>query len=108
MKADLIVFDTTLRDGEQSPGVTLTADEKVEIAKQLSKLGVDVCEAGFPVASEGDFKAVERIAKEVGLLMVGRKEKKKSKPMVSLHSMFVILKLEERGVQMGLGYGSDK
>jgi 2-isopropylmalate synthase len=79
-KQDLIVFDTTLRDGEQSPGVTLTADEKVEIAKQLSKLGVDVCEAGFPIASEGDFKAVERIAKEVGHLLVGRKNK--SKPMV--------------------------
>lgn len=78
-KADLIIFDTTLRDGEQSPGVTLTADEKVEIAKQLSKLGVDICEAGFPIASEGDFKAVERIAKEVGNLTAGRKDKK---PMV--------------------------
>ncbi|KAJ3023166.1 hypothetical protein HKX48_004107 [Thoreauomyces humboldtii] len=71
-KEKLIVFDTTLRDGEQSPGVTLTASEKVEIAKQLSRLGVDVCEAGFPIASEGDFDAVERIAKEVGHLTVGR------------------------------------
>jgi 2-isopropylmalate synthase len=74
MKSKLIVFDTTLRDGEQSPGVTLTVDEKVEIAKQLSRLGVDVCEAGFPIASPGDFKAVERIAKEVGPLTIGRKE----------------------------------
>jgi 2-isopropylmalate synthase len=73
----LIIFDTTLRDGEQSPGVTLNSDEKVAIAKQLSRLGVDVCEAGFPIASEGDFKAVERIAKEVGPLLVNRK-----KPMV--------------------------
>jgi 2-isopropylmalate synthase len=70
----LIVFDTTLRDGEQSPGVTLTVDEKVAIAKQLSRLGVDICEAGFPIASPGDFLAVERIAKEVGPLTVGRKE----------------------------------
>ncbi|TPX55294.1 2-isopropylmalate synthase [Powellomyces hirtus] len=78
-KDKLIIFDTTLRDGEQSPGVTLTASEKVEIAKQLSRLGVDVCEAGFPIASEGDFEAVERIAKEVGHLMSGRKG---GKPMV--------------------------
>lgn len=55
-KSPLIIFDTTLRDGEQSPGVTLTCDEKVEIAKSLSKLGVSVCEAGFPVASYPFFK----------------------------------------------------
>lgn len=60
------IFDTTLRDGEQSPGATLTAEEKMVIAKQLAKLGVDVIEAGFPIASEGDFKAVESIAKVVG------------------------------------------
>ncbi|KAF9987786.1 hypothetical protein BGZ65_001900 [Modicella reniformis] len=71
-KDKLIIFDTTLRDGEQSPGVTLTIHEKIEIAKQLSRLGVDVLEAGFPVASQGDFDAVERIAIEVGPLMVGR------------------------------------
>ncbi|KAG0009266.1 hypothetical protein BGZ80_002564, partial [Entomortierella chlamydospora] len=67
-KDKLIIFDTTLRDGEQSPGVTLTVNEKIEIAKQLSRLGVDVLEAGFPVASQGDFDAVERIATEVGPL----------------------------------------
>ncbi|KAI9106319.1 2-isopropylmalate synthase [Phlyctochytrium arcticum] len=72
-KDKLIIFDTTLRDGEQSPGVTLTASEKVEIAKQLSRLGVDVCEAGFPIASQGDYEAVERIAKEVGPLSAGRR-----------------------------------
>ncbi|KAG0354088.1 hypothetical protein BGZ54_001855 [Gamsiella multidivaricata] len=71
-KEKLIIFDTTLRDGEQSPGVTLTVNEKIEIAKQLSRLGVDVLEAGFPVASQGDFDAVQRIANEVGHLMVGR------------------------------------
>jgi len=58
------VFDTTLRDGEQTPGVTLTAEDKFEIAKALSSLGVDFIEAGFPVSSEGEFKAVKHIAEE--------------------------------------------
>ena len=72
-KNRLIFFDTTLRDGEQSPGATLNINEKVEIAKQLSALGVDVCEAGFPIASNGDFEAVKRIAQEVGPLLDNRK-----------------------------------
>lgn len=59
------VFDTTLRDGEQSPGIALQPDQKVEIAQQLAKLQVDVIEAGFPVSSPGDFAAVQRIAREV-------------------------------------------
>ena len=62
----VIVFDTTLRDGEQSPGATLSSAEKLEIARQLSRLGVDVIEAGFPAASPDDLKAVQRIAREVG------------------------------------------
>lgn len=65
-KDRLIIFDTTLRDGEQSPGATLTMSEKVQIAKQLSLMGVDVCEAGFPIASPGDFEAVKKIAQEIG------------------------------------------
>ena len=60
------IFDTTLRDGEQSPGATLTSKEKLDIARQLAKLGVDVIEAGFPVASPDDFEAVRTIAMEVG------------------------------------------
>ncbi|MFP3283280.1 MAG: 2-isopropylmalate synthase [Nitrososphaeria archaeon] len=56
------IFDTTLRDGEQTPGVALTPDEKVEIAKQLDKLGVDAIEAGFPASSEGEFEGARRIA----------------------------------------------
>ena len=56
------IFDTTLRDGEQSPGATLNTPEKVEIARQLARLGVDVIEAGFPIASQGDFEAVRAIA----------------------------------------------
>jgi 2-isopropylmalate synthase len=59
------IFDTTLRDGEQSPGISLDAGEKLEIAEQLARLGVDVIEAGFPVASEGDFEAVRAIARSV-------------------------------------------
>jgi 2-isopropylmalate synthase len=59
------IFDTTLRDGEQSPGISLNAGEKVEIATQLARLGVDVIEAGFPIASPGDFEAVEAIARTV-------------------------------------------
>ena len=59
------IFDTTLRDGEQSPGISLNTAEKVEIAQQLARLGVDVIEAGFPITSPGDFEAVEAIAREV-------------------------------------------
>jgi 2-isopropylmalate synthase len=59
------IFDTTLRDGEQSPGISLDVGEKLEIAEQLARLGVDVIEAGFPIASQGDFEAVEAIAKAV-------------------------------------------
>ena len=57
------IFDTTLRDGEQSPGASMNIDEKLRIAAQLEKLNVDVIEAGFPIASEGDFEAVKRVAK---------------------------------------------
>jgi len=59
------IFDTTLRDGEQSPGISLNASEKLEIAQQLARLGVDVIEAGFPIASPGDFAAVQAIARQV-------------------------------------------
>ena len=59
------IFDTTLRDGEQSPGISLNTQEKVEIASQLARLGVDVIEAGFPITSPGDFEAVEAIARSV-------------------------------------------
>jgi 2-isopropylmalate synthase len=61
----LTIFDTTLRDGEQSPGISLDVGEKLEIAEQLARLGVDYIEAGFPVASQGDFEAVQAIARTV-------------------------------------------
>jgi len=61
----IFIFDTTLRDGEQSPGAAMTPEEKLRMARQLEMLGVDVIEAGFPVASAGEFKAVRRIAREI-------------------------------------------
>src|SRR5262245_66035472 len=59
------IFDTTLRDGEQSPGASMNVEEKVMVAKQLARLGVDIIEAGFAYSSPGDFEAVRRIAQEV-------------------------------------------
>ena len=61
----ITVFDTTLRDGEQSPGCSMNVQEKVRLAQQLDRLGVDVIEAGFPIASDGDFEAVQRIAASI-------------------------------------------
>jgi 2-isopropylmalate synthase len=67
-KNRVIIFDTTLRDGEQSPGCSMNLREKLEVARQLHRLRVDVIEAGFPVSSPGDFESVHRIAEEVGTL----------------------------------------
>ena len=71
-KKTIIILDTTLRDGEQSPGATLNCNEKLVIARQLFTLGVDICEAGFPVASQGDFDAVKKIADTVGITDIER------------------------------------
>ncbi|MBW1759523.1 MAG: 2-isopropylmalate synthase, partial [Deltaproteobacteria bacterium] len=65
MSEKIIIFDTTLRDGEQSPGASMNTAEKLRLATQLEKLGVDVIEAGFPAASQGDFDAVFQVAKQV-------------------------------------------
>ena len=70
MKDRVIIFDTTLRDGEQSPGASMNEAEKLRLAMQLEKLGADVLEAGFPAASEGDFKAVRLIAEKIRNLQV--------------------------------------
>src|SRR5262245_59121706 len=59
------VFETSLRDGEQAPGFSMTAPEKVRLARQLDRLGVDSIEAGFPIASEGDFEAVRAVGQEI-------------------------------------------
>src|SRR5512140_893653 len=61
----VFIFDTTLRDGEQSPGASMNPDEKLRIARQLEKMGVDIIEAGFPASSEGDFASVRQIAQEI-------------------------------------------
>src|SRR6188474_993088 len=61
----LVIFDTTLRDGEQAPGFSLRVDEKVRLARQLDALGVDIIEAGFPIASEADAEAVRRVGEVV-------------------------------------------
>ncbi|MDD2443463.1 MAG: 2-isopropylmalate synthase [Desulfotomaculaceae bacterium] len=72
MSQRVYIFDTTLRDGEQSPGVSLNTVEKLQIAKQLARLGVDIIEAGFPISSPGDFQAVRAIAREVkGVTVAG-------------------------------------
>jgi 2-isopropylmalate synthase len=71
MKTDrVLIFDTTLRDGEQAAGTSLNAQEKLEIARQLERLGVDIIEAGFPISSQGDFEAVRLIARELQRSMV--------------------------------------
>ena len=61
----LFIFDTTLRDGEQVPGCQLNTVEKIQVAKALETLGVDIIEAGFPIASEGDFESVKEIAETI-------------------------------------------
>ena len=68
-KEKVLVFDTTLRDGEQSPGASLNVQEKVEIARQLEKLGVDVIEAGFPASSPLQLEAVQRVGAESGAVV---------------------------------------
>lgn len=80
MKDRVVIFDTTLRDGEQSPGATMNNREKLEVAHQLARLGIDVIEAGFPISSDGDFESVQLIAREVegpticGLARAGKQD----------------------------------
>ncbi|MEQ8166193.1 MAG: 2-isopropylmalate synthase, partial [Alphaproteobacteria bacterium] len=61
----VVIFDTTLRDGEQSPGASMTIDEKIRIATVLEEMGVDVIEAGFAIASKGDFESVREVARQI-------------------------------------------
>src|SRR5256712_14034451 len=64
MSNRVYIFDTTLRDGEQSPGCSMTVEEKLRMARKLTELGVDILEAGFPIASDGDFQAVRAVSRE--------------------------------------------
>ncbi|HEY4775111.1 MAG TPA: 2-isopropylmalate synthase, partial [Xanthobacteraceae bacterium] len=79
-KDRVLIFDTSLRDGEQCPGATMTHEEKIEVAEILDNMGVDIIEAGFPIASEGDFAAVQEIARRsrravvCGLARAGSKD----------------------------------
>ena len=82
----VVIFDTTMRDGEQSPGASMTLDEKLEIAEVLEDMRVDVIEAGFAIASNGDFEAINEIAKVVkesticSLARSGRKDIERARP----------------------------
>ncbi len=82
MDTHVRIFDTTLRDGEQSPGATLTSAEKLEIARALARMGVDIIEAGFPAASPDDLAAVRRIAEEVGNPRPGESEFSRPAPVI--------------------------
>src|ERR1700742_5040954 len=70
-KDRVLIFDTTLRDGEQSPGASMTHEEKLQVAEALDEMGVDIIEAGFPIASNGDFEAVVEVAKRTKNAGVG-------------------------------------
>jgi 2-isopropylmalate synthase len=70
MKQRVYIFDTTLRDGEQSPGCSMTVEEKLRMARKLAELGVDIMEAGFPIASDGDFQAVDAVSREFPWMQV--------------------------------------
>ena len=135
MTNNIIIFDTTLRDGEQSPGASLDINEKVNIARQLALLNVDVIEAGFPVSSPGDFESVSRIAREIrgvsvaGLARAVEKDidsaakalEKAEKPRIhvflatsEIHRKYKLLKAKEeilnlavKGVKHALKYVDD-
>ena len=135
MTNNIIIFDTTLRDGEQSPGASLDINEKVSIARQLALLNVDVVEAGFPVSSPGDFESVSRIAREIrGISVAGlaravekdidsaaRALEKAEKPRIhvflatsEIHRKYKLLKAKEeiinlavKGVKHALKYVDD-
>jgi len=97
----VLVFDTTLRDGEQSPGVRLSLDEKLEIGKQLTKLGVDIIEAGFPISSPGDFASVNMLAKELrGVTICGLTRAREKDIEVAAEAL---APAEQRRIHTGLG-----
>ena len=76
MSDRVYIFDTTLRDGEQSPGCSMTVPEKLKMARKLVELGVDILEAGFPIASEGDFQAVDAVSREFPWAQVAALDRK--------------------------------
>ncbi|HDH41172.1 MAG TPA: 2-isopropylmalate synthase [Candidatus Altiarchaeales archaeon] len=109
MQKKIKIFDTTLRDGEQTPGVALTIDKKLEIANALSELGVDIIEAGFPINSESEFQAVRKISKEVDTTVCGLARALKEdidaciKADVNLIHTFISTSPQHMKYQMGKG-----
>ena len=91
VKNRVTIFDTTLRDGEQSPGASMNLDEKLRIADVLEGMGVDIIEAGFPIASDGDFEAVSEVAKLVGV----------DTPTIDTVLALVKLRAQEAGLMPG-------
>ena len=91
MADKLIIFDTTLRDGEQSPGASMTRDEKLRIARQLERLRVDVIEAGFAASSNGDFEAVKAIANQIRESTICSPSRRVVSKMMSLSAMGMLL-----------------
>ena len=106
----VVIFDTTLRDGEQSPGCSMNLEEKIQVADILERMGVDVIEAGFPIASEGDFEAVKAVAEELerssvcGLARTGRDDVERAARALHLAQVEGHVELRARiGVVGGLG-----
>ena len=99
-KDRVIVFDTTLRDGEQCPGATMTFEEKLEIAEMLDDMGVDVIEAGFPITSQGDFEAVSEIARRSKNSIIAglSRDFMIHQPAGSLEVEHMHLRLQQRGM----------
>ena len=91
----VLVFDTTLRDGEQSPGASMNREEKLQVARALARLNVDIIEAGFPIASPGDFDAVKAIAEEI------------DGPIIAVPVLDGALVLSQRGGDFELVLGRD-
>jgi 2-isopropylmalate synthase len=101
MNQRVFVFDTTLRDGEQSPGVRLSMPEKLEIGHQLVRLGVDIIEAGFPISSEGDFNSVKTLAQELkGVTICGLTRAREKDIEVAAEAL---KPAERRRIHTGLG-----
>ena len=101
--ARITVFDTTLRDGEQSPGCSMNVHEKVRLALQLDRLGVDVIEAGFPIASDGDFAAVKSVAAAVPRpIIAGLARAAKHDIERAAHALDALLRVLREGLALGL------
>ena len=90
----VFIFDTTLRDGEQCPGATMTFEEKLEVADFLDAMGVDIIEAGFPIASEGDFLAVAEIAKRIKTAVVCGLSREATISVVNGHNVYETKKMD--------------